>query len=55
MVLVSTRWLVEKRKNMNTVVRIMEELAENASVEFGGAIPGPHAFLIKKEGQITRR
>jgi len=51
-VLVSTGGWWEK-ENMNTVVRIVEELAEDASVEFGGAILRPHAFLMKKDGKVT--
>ena len=51
-VLVSTGgwWEIE---NMSTVVHIIEELAENAGVEFGGAILRPHAFLMKKDGKLT--
>jgi multimeric flavodoxin WrbA len=52
-VLVSTSGWWEK-ENMNTVVRIVEELAENASVEFSGAILRPHAFTMKQDGQFTR-
>jgi multimeric flavodoxin WrbA len=52
-VLVSTGGWWEK-ENMSSVVRIVEELAENASVEFGGAILRPHAFLMKKDGKITK-
>ena len=52
-VLVSTGGWWEK-ENMSTVVRIVEELAEDASVEFGGAILRPHAFLMKKEGKFTK-
>ena len=52
MVLVSTGGWWE-RENMSTVVRIVEELAEDASVEFGGAILRPHAFLMKKDGTVT--
>jgi multimeric flavodoxin WrbA len=52
-VLVSTGGWWEK-ENMNTVVQIVEELAANASVEFSGAILRPHAFLMKKDGKITK-
>jgi multimeric flavodoxin WrbA len=52
-ILVSTGGWWEK-ENMSSVVRIIEELAENASVEFGGAILRPHAFLMKKDGKITK-
>ena len=43
-----------EKENMSTVVRIVEELAENAGVEFGGALLRPHAFLMKKDGILTR-
>jgi multimeric flavodoxin WrbA len=39
--------------NFGTVVHIAEELAENASVEFAGAVLRPHAFLMKEEGKLT--
>jgi len=39
--------------NFNTVIRIVEELAEDASVEFSGAIIRPHAALMRKEGEFT--
>ena len=51
-VLVSTGGWWEK-ENMGTVVRIVEELAKDASVEFGGAILRPHAFAMKQDGQLT--
>ena len=51
--LVSTGGWWEK-ENFGTVVRIAEELAEDASVEFAGAVIRPHAFLMKKEGKLTR-
>jgi multimeric flavodoxin WrbA len=52
-VLVSTGgwWEVE---NFDTVVRIVEELAEVTNVEFGGAILRPHAFLMKSDGKLTK-
>lgn len=52
-VLVSTGGWWEK-ENFGTLVRIVEELAENANVEYGGAILRPHAFLMKKDGQYTK-
>ena len=52
-VLVSTGGWWEK-ENMDTVVRIVKELAEDSSVEFGGAILRPHAFAMKQEGQFTK-
>jgi len=46
-VLVSASGWWEKG-NFDTVVRIAEELAKDANVEFGGAILRPHAsFLVK--------
>ena len=51
-VLVSTGGWWEKG-NFGTVVRIAEEFAEDASVEFAGAVLRPHAFLMKEEGQLT--
>lgn len=51
-VLVSTGGWWEKA-NFGTVVRITEELAEDSSVEFAGAVLRPHAFLMKKEGKLT--
>ncbi len=51
-VLVSTGGWWEKG-NFGTVVRIAEEFAEDASVEFTGAVLRPHAFLMKEEGQLT--
>ncbi|MFH1446933.1 MAG: flavodoxin family protein [Chloroflexota bacterium] len=52
-ILVSTGGWWEK-ENFGTVVRIVEELAEVASVEFGGAILRPHAFAMKKDGKFTK-
>jgi len=51
-VLVSTGGWREKG-NFGTVVRIAEEFAGDASVEFAGAVLRPHAFLMKEEGQLT--
>lgn len=51
--LVSTGGWWEKG-NFGTVVRIAEELAEDASCEFAGAVIRPHAFLMQKEGKLTR-
>ena len=52
LVLVSTGGWWEK-ENLDTVVRIAEELAENMSIEFSGAVLRPHAFLMKKKGELT--
>ena len=52
-VLVSTGGWWEK-ENFGSVVRIVEELAEDASVEFAGAVLRPHAFLMKKKGELTK-
>jgi multimeric flavodoxin WrbA len=50
--LVSTGGWWEKA-NFDTVVRIVEELAEAVSVEFGGAVLRPHAFMMKLKGKLT--
>ncbi len=50
--LVSTGGWWEK-ENLDTVVRIAEEVAENMSIEFAGSVLRPHAFLMKKKGQLT--
>ena len=42
-----------EKENMDTVVRIVKELAEVSSVEFSGAVVRPHAFLMKADGVIT--
>lgn len=42
-----------ERENLDTVVRIAKELAEDMSVEFSGAILRPHAFMMKKKGELT--
>ncbi len=39
--------------NMDTVVRIVRELAEDASVEFAGALLRPHTSELKSGGMIT--
>ena len=39
--------------NFDTVVRIARELAEDASVEFAGAVLRPHAYLMKEAGELT--
>ena len=52
-VLVSTGGWWEK-ENFETVVRITEELAKDASVEFAGAVLRPHAFLMKEKGKLTK-
>jgi multimeric flavodoxin WrbA len=51
--LVSTGGWWEKA-NFGTVVRIVEELAETASVEYAGALLRPHAFVMKAEGELTK-
>ena len=40
-------------ENMGTVVRIAEELARDAGVEFCGALLRPHAYLMKSKGEVT--
>lgn len=52
-VLVATGGWWEK-ENFDTVVRIVMELAEDASVGFAGAVLRPHAFLLKRKGELTK-
>jgi multimeric flavodoxin WrbA len=42
-----------EKENMGTVVRIAQELAEAAGVEFAGALLRPHAFLMKQGGELA--
>jgi multimeric flavodoxin WrbA len=51
-VLVSTGGWWEK-ENFDNVVHIAEELAENMTIEFSGAVLRPHAFLMKRKGELT--
>jgi multimeric flavodoxin WrbA len=51
-VLVSTGGWWEK-ENLGTVLRIAEEFAETASVEFAGALLRPHAWLLRQQGEPT--
>lgn len=50
--LVSTGGWWEK-ENMDTVVRIVQELAEAASVEYAGSVLRPHAYMLWREGTPT--
>jgi multimeric flavodoxin WrbA len=43
-----------EKENMSTLVRIVDELAKDVGVEFGGAILRPHAFLMRQDGQLTK-
>ena len=43
-----------EKANFETVVRITEELAKGANVEFAGAVLRPHAFLMKEKGKLTK-
>ncbi|AKI97476.1 flavodoxin family protein [Kosmotoga pacifica] len=52
-VLVATGGWWEK-ENLTTVVRIAEELAEDVSVEFAGAVLRPHVHVMKKDGKLTK-
>ncbi|UCD19384.1 MAG: flavodoxin family protein [candidate division WOR-3 bacterium] len=52
-VLVATGAWYEK-ENLSTVERIALEFAEDASIEFAGAILRPHAFLMKQQGELTK-
>jgi multimeric flavodoxin WrbA len=51
-VLVATSgwWEIE---NCDTVVRVVRELAEDASVEFAGAVLRPHSDVMKVDDKIT--
>lgn len=51
-VLVSTGGWWEP-ENFGTVLRIVQELAENAGVEFGGALLRPHVEVMTREGALT--
>jgi multimeric flavodoxin WrbA len=51
--LVSTGGWWEK-ENFATVLHIIKELAKNVGIEFAGAVLRPHAFLMKREGKITK-
>jgi multimeric flavodoxin WrbA len=51
-VLVSTGGWWEK-ENLETVVHITKEIADTMSIEFAGAVLRPHAFLMKKKGELT--
>ena len=51
-VLVATGGWWEKG-NFGTVERIVEELAENANVEYAGAVLRPHASLLRRGGAAT--
>lgn len=51
--LVSTSGWWEKG-NFKTVLRIVEEFAEDASVNFAGAVLRPHTSLMKREGELTQ-
>ena len=52
-VLVSASGWWEKG-NFGTVVRIVKELAEDASVKFGGAVLRPHADFMRPGGELTQ-
>lgn len=43
-----------ERENFGTVVRVVEEFAADAGVEFAGAVLRPHASLMKAQGQLTQ-
>jgi len=52
-VLVSTSGWWEKG-NFETVVRIVKEIAEDASVEFTGAVLRPHAFIMNENREKAK-
>jgi multimeric flavodoxin WrbA len=39
--------------NFGTVVRIAEELAKDAGIVFSGAVLRPHAFMMRRQGELT--
>ncbi len=41
--------------NMDTVVRIAEELAADASVNYGGSLLRPHAYTLRENGELTEK
>lgn len=41
-------------ENLDLVVQVVKELAEDMSVEFAGAILRPHAHMMKAKGKFTR-
>jgi multimeric flavodoxin WrbA len=43
-----------EKQNFGTVLRIVEEFAEDASVKFAGAVLRPHASVMKREGELTQ-
>jgi multimeric flavodoxin WrbA len=51
--LVSTSGWWEKG-NFGTVLRIVKEFSEDASLNFAGAVLRPHASLMKHEGELTQ-
>jgi multimeric flavodoxin WrbA len=40
-------------ENFDTLLRIVRELAADASVEFGGAVLRPHAYRMKSHAELT--
>ncbi len=52
LVLVSTGGWWE-RDNFGTVIRICEEFAATASIEFAGAVVRPHAYVMSRDGGLT--
>ena len=44
-----------EKENFDTLIRIVREIAELASVTFGGAIIRPQAHLMRKDGQLTEQ
>ena len=41
--------------NMGTVVRIAEELAADASVNYGRSLLRPHAYTLRENGELTEK
>jgi multimeric flavodoxin WrbA len=41
--------------NFNTLLHIVEEIAENMDCEFSGAVLRPHAYLLKTESEKSKK
>lgn len=53
-ILVSTGGWWE-RENADTVERIVKEFTADAGISFAGSIVRPHAFLMRREGNLTEK
>ena len=53
LVLVSTSGWWE-RDNFGTLIRVCEEFAASAGIEFAAAVVRPHAYLMSRDGALTK-